>query len=73
MPRMPSAAASGTCAASNPSGAIISPYIAMLGIVCTTLSTGIATVRTAAMRAQAMPSGTPATSAAATEPPASDT
>ncbi len=40
----------------------------MLGIVCTTFSSGSNAPRSAAERVQPMPSGTPSATAAATEP-----
>ena len=73
MPRMPRSDSSGNRAASSPSGTIISPYMAMLGIVCTTFRTGSVTARSRPPRAQAIPSGTPTATAAASDPKASST
>ena len=70
MPRMPSLSASGTAAASAPSGAMRMPNSAIAGIVWITLSVPRMPARSRGTRWQRIPSGRPTSTAAPSEPSA---
>src|SRR5207302_1604727 len=73
MPRIPSAAASGTAAASAASGAIRIPNSAIAGIVWITLSVPSTPERSRGTRWHRMPIGSATSTAAASDPRASHT